>query len=299
MRATVRLRLPDGSLHQLGHGDLIGRLPSAALHLDDARVSEAHALVSLRGGTLKLLALRGRFAVHGKPVSEVDLSAGLTILLARNLPVVVEECVLPEGVLAIQGDGLPRQTLSGVCSLVTRPRVELSTRYLGEAAAWIWSSGQDWRLRVAGGSSQPLEPGTEFVVDGRGFEVLTVAMEQAGLVRTQLGGGVATPIRLVSHYDTAHIYREGEPPLALAGISARVLGELVAVGTPVAWKDVAASIWPAVEDPHQLRRKWDIAVSRLRTKLRDARIRPDLIRPDGTGNIELFLGAMDEVVDRT
>ena len=299
MRATVRLRLPDGTLAQLGHGDLIGRLPSAALHLDDARLSEAHALVSLRGKTLKLLALRGRFAVDGKPVSEVDLTPGLTILLARDLPVVVEECVLPEGVLAIQGEGLSRQILSGVCSLVTRPRVALSSRYLGEAAAWIWSSGQDWRLRVAGQTSQPLEPDTEFTVDGRRFEVLTVALEQAGQARTQLGGGVATPIRLVSHYDTAHIYREGEPPVALAGISARVIGELVACGAPVSWKDVAASIWPAVDDRNQLRRKWDIAVSRLRNKLRDARIRPDLVRPDGTGNIELFLGAADEVVDRT
>ena len=40
MRPTVSLQLPDGSIHELGHGDLIGRLWTAALHLDDGRISE-------------------------------------------------------------------------------------------------------------------------------------------------------------------------------------------------------------------------------------------------------------------
>lgn len=39
-------------------GDLIGRLPGAALQIADPRVSEAHAMVSLRAGELVLLALR-------------------------------------------------------------------------------------------------------------------------------------------------------------------------------------------------------------------------------------------------
>ena len=58
MRPTVSLQLPDGSIHELGHGDLIGRLWTAALHLDDGRISEAHAMISLRGSELHLLALR-------------------------------------------------------------------------------------------------------------------------------------------------------------------------------------------------------------------------------------------------
>jgi len=60
MRAFVRLRCTDGSIAELTHGDLIGRLGTAALHFDDARISEAHAMISLRGQELKLLALRGR-----------------------------------------------------------------------------------------------------------------------------------------------------------------------------------------------------------------------------------------------
>ena len=54
-RVVVEL---DGDRHVLGVGDLIGRLPSAALVVDDPRVSEAHAIVSLRRAALHLLALR-------------------------------------------------------------------------------------------------------------------------------------------------------------------------------------------------------------------------------------------------
>jgi len=48
-RALVWIRLPDGSLVALGHGDFIGRVWTAALVLDDPRVSEGHAMISLRG----------------------------------------------------------------------------------------------------------------------------------------------------------------------------------------------------------------------------------------------------------
>ena len=52
MRASVRLRLPDGTIETLYAGDLIGRTWAAALRLDDPDVSEAHAMVSLRGERL-------------------------------------------------------------------------------------------------------------------------------------------------------------------------------------------------------------------------------------------------------
>ena len=305
MRAYVRLRLPDGSVCELGHGDLIGRLPSAALHLDDVRISEAHALVSLRGRELKLLALRGRFAVEQTPVSEVVLRPGLSLLLARDLPVVVESVVLPDAVLAIEGEGLPRQVLTGVCSLVTRPRPALSSRYLGEASAWIWSAGEDWRIRMAGAVPRPLQAGEDLTIDGLHFSVLSVALERAGQARTRVKGGVAAPLHLIAYYNTAHIHRDGEPVFALTGISARIIGELVACGVPVSWRVVAREIWPNdindINDinDNQLRRKWDINLSRLRRKLKDARIRPNLVRPDRTGNVELFLTVEDKVEDRT
>src|SRR5690606_9907840 len=66
-------------------GGFIGRSPFATLHLDDPRVSEAHALVSLRHGSLYLLALRRRFAVDGRPADELRLAEGQLIELAPEL----------------------------------------------------------------------------------------------------------------------------------------------------------------------------------------------------------------------
>ena len=55
VQATVRFRAPDGAEVALSHGDVIGRLWWVDLEIDDERVSEARALVSLRRRDLKLL----------------------------------------------------------------------------------------------------------------------------------------------------------------------------------------------------------------------------------------------------
>ena len=53
MHAFVRFQTADGEQHDVPHGGIVGRLGIAALRLGDARISEAHALVSLRGGALR------------------------------------------------------------------------------------------------------------------------------------------------------------------------------------------------------------------------------------------------------
>ncbi len=77
MLPFVRIRTPDGTVHDVPHGGIVGRLGIASLPLHDPRISEAHALVSLRGGVLRLLALRGRFAV-GNRSAPVCMKGGLT-----------------------------------------------------------------------------------------------------------------------------------------------------------------------------------------------------------------------------
>ena len=142
MRAWVRLVTDTGESAGLGPGDINGRLRSAALTIADARISEAHAMVSLRGRELMLLALRGRLAVDGEQRSKVVLREGLRVHLAPDFGVSVDELVLPETVTAIEGDGLPRQHLTTVASLFVHPRPRLVSRYDGSAAAWIWSTGE-------------------------------------------------------------------------------------------------------------------------------------------------------------
>lgn len=121
----VVLACGSGPGVRMGPGDLVGRLRSADLRIDDPRVSEAHAYVSLREDSLRLLALRGGLAVDGRLVREVSLARGLRILLAKGDPpveLVVREAVHPNAMLALRGPGLDDEVLTGrSLSLVRDP----------------------------------------------------------------------------------------------------------------------------------------------------------------------------------
>ncbi|MCB9798022.1 MAG: FHA domain-containing protein [Alphaproteobacteria bacterium] len=297
MRATVRLRLPDGSVDHLGPGDIIGRTWTAALRVDDPGVSEAHALVSLRGETLKLLALRGRFLVDGQASVEVDLAAGQRLRISQETELVVEAVTLPESVLALEGEGLPRQVLVGTSSLWCQPAPRLSAGHQPKADAVVWTDGEAWRLRVQG-AVQVLHPGDAFQVHGRTFRAVEVSLAQASQAQTRAADAVDEPLRIVAAYDTAHLHRKGRPPVVLSGQAAQVISELVAADGPMSWEAIAREIWRDQLDRHALRRKWDICLVRLRNRLRDADVRPDLVVSTG-GQVELVLLEGDEVVDKT
>jgi hypothetical protein len=147
MRASVSLQTPDGSNHLLLPGDVIGRMKSAALVLDDPRVSEAHALISLRDAELRLLALRGGFAVDGRPLSEVVLQVGQRLQVARGLNLLVTQVHLPAAVLGLEGDRLPRQALPAVSSLRWSQGPRLVQGWQEDAAAWIWFDGEGFRIQ--------------------------------------------------------------------------------------------------------------------------------------------------------
>lgn len=298
MRALVRFRLPEGGTAELGPGDLIGRLWSAALSIPDPRISEAHAMISLRGEELKLLALRGRFAVDGRSQSGVVLEAGQRITLADGLDVMVEEVVLPAAVFAIEGDGLPRVVVAGPCSLLTRPRPELVPRLIPEAPAWLWSDGEVWCLSIAGQRRQ-IMPGDRWELDGLQFRALGLKLGHAGRTATRLEGTVVRPLRIVARFDTVHLYPQGGDPIALNGLAARIVSEVVSFDGPVPWEVLARELWPSEDDSHVLRHKLDVNLSRLRGRLREAGLRGDLVRSDGFGHVELFLYDGDEVEDRT
>jgi len=306
MQALVTFRTQDGTLVQLRSGDFIGRSWNAAWRLSDPRISEAHAMVSLRGSALKLLALRGRFAVEDRPASEVELRVGMAIWLTNDLRIEVASITLPNEVLALEGDGLASHVLSNVCSLRVEPRPTLLPGLVPEADATLWHDGLGWVVRVLGDTDfpasdpsapldRPLVPGDSFQVAGRTFRAVSVALELAGHLITVSLGSVQSPLTLILRYDNAHIQREGDQPLALSGIAARILSELADVAQPLSWEAISKEIWPDANDLIALRRKWDASLARLRQKLRDNRIRADLIRADGAGNFELLLYPGDVV----
>lgn len=295
-RAVAWFRLPDGARVALGHGDFLGRVWSAALVLDDPRVSEGHAMVSLRGGELWLLALRRRIAVGGRTVGEVRLEPGLAIELADRLVLRVEDVELPEVVLAVEAEGLPPVALPAVAALRGRPRPSVAGRHEPDAPCLVWTTGDGWR-RSVDGVVAPLRAGDAWTVEGVPFRAVELALSGGGA--TRVTGGVDPPLRVTVAFDTAQVQRGEDAPVLLSGQLARVLSELVAIGGPAAWDVVAREIWPDEIDAYLLRKKWDVVLGRLRARLREGRIRADLVHAAGTGQIELVLRPGDVVEDRS
>lgn len=298
MLATVTLRHPDGTLHRLHHGDIIGRLWSAALHIDDGNVSEAHALVSLRGSELRLLALRGLFAVDGKPLKELTLRPGQRVAITRSLVVEVVDVALPSSVLALCGPGLVARPLDGVCSLVADPRLRIAPKNTPGALAVFWFTGEGWRVRV-GEAVAHLEPGWGLDTPHGRVEAISLPLSQGGMRSTIDAGRLIGSLVLECHYDTVHIHRSGLPSLTLSGQPAIVISELAGIPAPVAWDGISRIIWPDESDRYALRRRWDVLMARIRRKLRASGVREDLVKPDGSGNFCLLMRPGDRIEDHS
>lgn len=266
---------------------------NSALVLDDPRVSEAHAMVSQRGHELKLLGLRGRFAVEGRPTAELALRAGQRIELADGLAVEVEEVEVPPFVLGLVTDGMPPRALPGTCALVVKPAPSLAPPAHPDAIAHVWCVPEGWHVRAVGGPVHTLEEGVSVTLGGREWRAVGVAVDGAGMV-TRADETMELPLRIVSRYDTVHVFRPGLAPVALQGLGARLVAELVLLGGPVSWSVLAGELWPDGGSRKQL----DMVMMRLRHRLREARIRTDLVRADGTGLIELMLRPGDVVEDQ-
>jgi hypothetical protein len=294
MRAFARLRSPCGE-HELGPGALIGRLASAALVLNDPRVSEAHALVSLRQGRLWLLALRRQFLVEGVARKEVCLAPGLVVHLADRLTLHVDDVVTPQHVLALTGGpGFGSHVLPQVASLVGEPP-RFVPRFVSGAAAVLWAIGTSWRLRLGDEPAREVGPGTTFGVGASTLQLVTVALQHAGQAPTR-GGGVAEPVRLTAEARGVRV-RCGSHEVLLGGLGGALVQELMALGTPIDWEALARELWPNARADAELRGRFDAVLVRLRAALRRAQVRSDLVLADGTGLVRLLL-YKDDVVDR-
>ncbi|MEL6345750.1 MAG: hypothetical protein AAFV53_21755 [Myxococcota bacterium] len=288
VRVHTRLALPDGRIVTAGHGAIIGRLSHATVHIADPRISEAHALISLRGRDLKLLSLRGRFVVAGRTLAEAILTPGLEVTLAPDLVVRVLSVQLPEHVMALEGP-FGRQVLLGPTSVFDQPpRLEYGAR--PQALAVVWPLDGQWVLA----DGTPLTAGD--VLSLGPFDVHAVTEAVAPASPTVRSENFDAPLCVRVRFDSVHVQREGAPTLVLNGIIARVITDVAQSGGPVGWESLARSIWPAL-NPDTLRRRWDMQLVRLRAKLRDHGIRTDLLRADGLGLLELVLHADDELID--
>ena len=295
----VQMKLPNGRSVRLSPGALIGRSSSAEVQFSDPGVSEAHAMVSLRGRQLKLLALRRWFEVEGRRCSELVLAPGQRIQLAPEVGLVVEAVAVAPRVLALAGaEPDPCELSASVHSVLEAgDGIRIESGFVPEALAHVSSTTDGWVLRQRDGETLDLRPGTTCLVAGHTLSVVLVEVNSG---HTTTPTPTATrPLRIVARVDTVHLHPEGAAPVVLTGIAAQIVSELVLLGGgPVSWDVVAREIW-IQDDERLLRQNWDRNMRHLRSRLRSFGIRDDLVRPDGKGHTELFLLPGDEVVDET
>lgn len=295
LHPQVTLLVPDGTTHTLGPGDLIGRLWTAALRIDHPRLSEAHAMVSLRNGELQLLRLRGMLRVAGERVAEVALDPGLRVDLADGVWLEVLDVDLPDEVLVLACDGGSWPLLGPIHSLFPGSPA-LVHRHDPTAAAWVWGTGTGYALALPGRPAAALGVGDEWDVAGRHWWVESTPHREAALPTTVEAG---LPLRLVCRFDLVEIHRAGRPPARLAGTPARLVSELAALGGIADWQVIAREVCGAGRpDEQRLRRRLDKNLWSLRRKLAELGVRPDLVQTTGTGLLHLALAEGDSLVSQ-
>lgn len=297
--AYARFLLPDGRRLAVAPGGILGRLETAACRLHDPRVSEAHALISLRGRELRLIALRGLVEVDGREEDEVALEAGQRLVLAGAVTLEVLEVHLPPDVLAIQIPGqLPRELWAPVYALLPGPPLALVPEFRADAPARLWSTAEGWVIQLGEAIPERVLPGRRWTVAGQDLAAVILDLEQAGTASTR---GAIRDQRLVviARFTTVHLQAGRREVGVLDGLPARIVSELVSLGGPADWAVVAGEIWRDERDRARLRQSWDRALWRLRVRLRELGVREDLVRLDGRGNVELYLLPGDEFRDET
>jgi len=298
MEPYVRLKLPCGQRATLRSGDIIGRSDRTALCIPAPHISEAHAMVSLRSGELRLLALRGRFSVDGKVQGQVILSEGQRVVLASRTALVVEALRLPTEVLALAIDGGPPHLVGSVSSLILHPEPRLVGGFVADAPALFWTSGDRLFARVGEAESRALSAGDSFAVADHVVSASLASLDRASCAPTADSPEVGAALHLILNFDTVHII-VGPNILTLDGIPARIVSELAEINGPIAWQEIATQLWGDLPgEAPGLRERWDSSLARLRRKLRGARIRTNLVHSNRTGQVELILTPADTLENR-
>lgn len=297
----------NGACSTVYPGSLLGRLAKADVVIPDPRISEAHAMVSLRGRTLRLLALRGGLTAHGREVDALTLEPELQFELAEGLLVTVEGVELPTHSLVLCGtEQGPVELGASTYSLLPADdprsrRLRLVTGYVPDATGHVWYSGESLWIRLGGQDAEPIQPEGRWTIAGCTLRVILVPLDGIhDTVSGDSGGSVARAnLTIVARYTSVHLLR-GTVTSVITGRPAVLISELVRFGgKPVPWETLARQVWGDRFDREQLRDNFDATIARLRRQMRELDVRQDLVLLDGSGNVDLVLYPGDRMVDES
>ncbi|HRI06677.1 MAG TPA: FHA domain-containing protein [Nannocystaceae bacterium] len=300
---SAHLRLPAGDTAYMTVGDIIGRSHTAAVVLDDPRVSVAHAMLDVRSGRASLIRLRRALYVDGVEASSVTLKPGIRIGLSPDpdLTLTVDTVQIPTHVLTLEGLlSHPIDLYSDLAVLPahdrSRPFTVQARRYTPAALAHIYPGDGTWKIHVRGTSPEPLFDGWQGQLAGVPLRVRARLLADDDQLDTM---ATAQRIRITARYESVTI-DDGTPrrPIVISGFPARILSEVIECGGgPIPKRDIAEQIWNSPTDrdldEHTLCARLDRHLGILRTKLQTAGLPPDLLSRNGKGLLELKLGPHD------
>jgi len=324
------LTMPDGQTVEALPGDIVGRSARADIRVNDPRVSEARALISLRERRLLFLRLRDPpFRCDGKKVSDFELRAGQTIELAPGVALRVLRVALPATTRAAfftpeGGPPIAATPRRGALSLLAGPPPQVERGYVDGAAAHLWKTGSEIYVQRAGEPPRPLRPGAAVAVAGGALsarDTSTGAVHGASptsgtqfapqdaieieVVRTPRGRARAIRVRRGDR--VAHITRIIQVQVMEILIAAHAEGAARLPDEPLATAvnsaDGGAEIWGAPgEEPRgagadQIEVNWRNHVRRIRDTLKARDIRTDLVCALGQQRYALRLRSGDRLID--
>ncbi len=282
----------------LGPGDVIGRSDVAAMCLDDPRVSEAHAMISLRDRALKLIGLRGWFK-HGDEVcQELELTPGLRVELAPGVELECEEVTLPTHLIGLELPGGLVVTLVKTMTLsIDAGRPALRGGFDPDSDAVFWSVGSRWRARIGDAESIDLTPGDTLSWGDVHVEVVAVPLSSGS--HTQTKSRLRLPLTLTITRGRVLVERADTEPMLISGVPGRLLASVLSRGGSAGWEEVIEDVWPDDASTRSaLRRRFDTGLRRLRDTLRHALPgQDDLVSLDGTGVLVANLRDEDRLVN--
>ncbi len=308
----VDLRLPDGRVLRVHPGAILGRLATSPARIDDPRLHEAHALLSHRGQKLWLIALMTRFKVDQRREHEVSLEEGMRVHLLDDFVVEVVALSVPRTLTVIElrrrdgSEGWSRLDALRHDAYYTVTPGDPPTLQTGELASalWhLWSNGVGWTL------VSPSHP-PALLVDGEIWEhadwqlrARRVDAPAAGTPRTLVEGRIFLPARLALREDAVELSPEGGAPFLVRGHGAFILRALLEARRKadsgaeeelvwVDWEPLASRHWRGTRRFEQLANLWYKALSRLRKRLEQAQLDPDLVRSDGDRRVCLDTHAL-------
>ena len=279
-------------------GDIVGRLRSASLQISHPQISEAHAMLSLRGQRLVLIALRGALGGAGQGAEEIPLETGQTIVLNEEVSLEVIKIELPQRVVGFQWAGQPAVAPAGAVFSVFATDSQLRPGFHADADAHVWRDHNGcWSLQIGQAPSVAVAVGGEpWSIVGRPLRAVWIELGQLESPRTE----GRSPVLTISGSQThLQVSSRGGKLAEISGQGARILWELALHherGAPFAdWELIADQLWGARLNRRSKRARWDMAIKRLRNSLLSLDLERELVQSDGAGACGLVLRPGDRI----